>query len=199
MVCACFVGQWFTSWDTEAAHGLLAREEHCRQTRLPNQGHMSGFSVNPGWDEFAVAIGKMAATRKEYSMSGKQLVQSVDGLVKLQCVPCCEGCISMPWWFACRHWPVIVSSVDQLPQSVAAGGSLHCNGDSAFPLKLSEASSNGRPEFALPVMALGTQVGCSPASCLSALPFGCAFQLHFALFTQAKGASCHLHLGNMLL
>lgn len=86
-----------------------------------------------------------------------------------------------PKWFECRHWPVIVSSVDRLPQSVAAGGSLHCGGDNAFPLRLSEASSNGRPEFALPVMALGTQVGCSFALCHSALPCGCAFQLHFAL------------------
>ncbi len=53
---------------------------------------------------------------------------------------------------------MIVGSVDSLPQAVASGGSLHCGGDNAFPLKLSEASSNSRPDSALPVMALGTQV-----------------------------------------
>lgn len=53
---------------------------------------------------------------------------------------------------------MIVGSVDSLPQAVASGGSLHCGGDNAFPLKLSEASSNSRPDTALPVMALGTQV-----------------------------------------
>jgi len=52
----------------------------------------------------------------------------------------------------------MVGCVDSLPQAVAAGGSLHCGGDNAFPLKLSEASSNSRPDTALPVMALGTQV-----------------------------------------
>ena len=78
----------------------------------------------------------------------------------------------------CRHWPVIVASVDSLPQAVASGGSLHSGGDNAFPLRLSEASSSGRPNLALPVMALGTQVGsrCSvatlyhcwaPAACLA--------------------------------
>lgn len=53
---------------------------------------------------------------------------------------------------------MIVGSVDSLPQAVASGGSLHCGGDNAFPLKLNEASSNSRPDTALPVMALGTQV-----------------------------------------
>ena len=52
----------------------------------------------------------------------------------------------------------MVGCVDSLPQAVASGGSLHCGGDNAFPLKLSEASSNSRPDSALRVMALGTQV-----------------------------------------
>ena len=53
---------------------------------------------------------------------------------------------------------MIVGCVDSLPQAVASGGSLHSGGDNAFPLRLCEASSNGRPDTALPVMALGTQV-----------------------------------------
>jgi len=53
---------------------------------------------------------------------------------------------------------VIVGSVDYLPQAVASGGSLHCGGDNAFPLKLCQASMNARPDTALPVLALGTQV-----------------------------------------
>lgn len=57
-----------------------------------------------------------------------------------------------------RHWPVIVGSVDNLPQQVASGGSMHSGGDSAFPLTLSHASLNSRLETALPVLALGTQV-----------------------------------------
>lgn len=103
---------------------------------------------------------------------------------------------------ACRHWPVIVSSVDRLPQSVAAGGSLHCGGDSVFPLRLSEASSNGRPELALPVMALGTQVGCPSALCLSAPPVVCACQLCLLAVCFScplpEGVWGHLKLGNML-
>ena len=91
---------------------------------------------------------------------------------------------------------MIVSSVDRLPQSVAAGGSLHCGGDSVFPLRLSEASSNGRPELALPVMALGTQVGCPLCLCLSALPFVCAFQLGRVAvsFLSALPFGCALQL-----
>ena len=80
---------------------------------------------------------------------------------------------------ACGHWPVIVSSVDRLPQSVAAGGSLHCGGDNAFPLRLCEASRNGRPEFALPVMALGTQVG---------LPSGVLLPVSFAFSAPLQPA-----------
>lgn len=62
--------------------------------------------------------------------------------------------------YVCRHWPVIVASVDSLPQAVASGGSLHSCGDGAFPLKLSEAGIDSRLEDALPVLALGTQVSC---------------------------------------
>lgn len=77
---------------------------------------------------------------------------------------------------------MIVATVASLPQAVAAGGSLHSGGDNAFPLTLSEASSNARPDTALPVMALGTQVkSCSP------LLTGCVTGTGMKLRSAAEG------------
>ncbi|KAK9845836.1 hypothetical protein WJX81_003853 [Elliptochloris bilobata] len=55
-----------------------------------------------------------------------------------------------------RHWPVLVAAANDVPRSVAAGGCLPTS--AAFPLPLQEACASGRPEQALPVLVIGTQM-----------------------------------------
>ncbi len=64
----------------------------------------------------------------------------------------------------CRHWPVLVMGVSDLPSSIACGACALQPG-SGFPLSLAEASAKGRAEEAYPVLVLGTQVTPSGPSC----------------------------------
>ena len=61
----------------------------------------------------------------------------------------------------CRHWPVVVMGMSDLPSSIACGACALQPG-SGFPLSLAEASSKGRAEEAYPVLVLGTQVNLGP-------------------------------------
>ena len=65
----------------------------------------------------------------------------------------------------CRHWPVVVMGMSDLPSSIACGACALQPG-SGFPLSLAEASSKGRAEEAYPVLVLGTQVNLDPMQLL---------------------------------
>ena len=57
----------------------------------------------------------------------------------------------------CRHWPVVVMGVSDLPGSIA-GGACALQPGSSFPLSLADVSTKLRAEEAYPVLVLGTQV-----------------------------------------
>lgn len=64
----------------------------------------------------------------------------------------------------CRHWPVLVMAVHDLPRGIISGG---CTPDPSigFPMTLEEVSPKNRPEEAYPVLVIGTQVGRQKISC----------------------------------
>ena len=57
-----------------------------------------------------------------------------------------------------RHWPVIVASIDDLPQSVCDGGVTGQLPGSCLPRPLQEASPERRFDTVYPVCVFGTEV-----------------------------------------
>ncbi|KAL3140810.1 hypothetical protein ABBQ32_005353 [Trebouxia sp. C0010 RCD-2024] len=145
---------------TQPINGILKgeRTQRRRSTRTGKRTHPEAAALGPSdepskrGDRKRVRIGVVDGQSGQHVIAALRRLEGVPGRPPPGTLLLAQDPRSLN-----RHWPVIVSSVDRLPQSVAAGGSLHCGGDNAFPLRLCEASRNGRPEFALPVMALGTQ------------------------------------------
>lgn len=69
---------------------------------------------------------------------------------------------SLLYLLLCRHWPVVVAAVADLPRSVA-GGSCASAAGVGFPLALADVSAKCKPEEAYPALVMGTQV-CGVAS-----------------------------------
>lgn len=74
-------------------------------------------------------------------------------------LPCCAAFLHSAS-VACRHWPVVVVGVSDLPRSIA-GGACALQPGSSFPLSLADVGAKPRAEEAYPVLVLGTQVSAS--------------------------------------